>query len=112
MTSLRVLVAGEILSELIRLGKEVLQEQRDEAKDVAAVLIAVAFEDLMRRMGSELAGRPKLEQVLTSAGLLQGGEVRTAQSYLKFRNDSLHANWTKVSRAQVESCIASQKPCC
>ena len=115
MTSLRVLVAGEILSELIRLGKEVLQEQRDEAKDVAAVLIAAAFEDLMRRMGSELAGmtgRPKLEQVLTSAGLLQGGEVRTAQSYLKFRNDSLHANWTKVSRAQVESCIASQKPCC
>jgi hypothetical protein len=47
---------------------------------------AAAFEDLMRRMGSELAAvtrRPK-----------------------KFRNDSLHADWAKVSRAQVESCVA------
>lgn len=112
VTSMRVLVAGEILSELIRLGKEILQEQTEAAKNVAAVLIAAAFEDLMRRMGTDLAGitgRPKLEEVLTglkNAGLLQGGEVGTAQSYLKFRNDSLHADWTKVSRAQVESCIA------
>ena len=75
-------------------------------------MIAAAFEDLMRRMGSELAGvvgRPKLEDVLIAvknAGITKGGEVGTAQSFLKFRNDSLHADWTKVTRVQVESCTA------
>ena len=43
---------------------------------------------------------------LKNAGVLKGGEIGTAQSFLKFRNDSLHANWANVSRAQVESCIA------
>jgi hypothetical protein len=50
-------------------------------------------------MASELAGvtgRPDLQDVVTAsknAALLQGGEVGTAQSDLKFRNDSLHADW-------------------
>jgi hypothetical protein len=62
-------------------------------------------------MGSELAGvvgRPKLEEVLTALknGVLKGGEVGTAQSHLKFRNDSLHADWPKVQKSQVQSCIA------
>lgn len=111
VTSLRVLVAGEILSELVRLGRETLQEQTDAAKNVAAVLTSTAFEDLIRRMGAELAGvtgRPELHEVMTTlknAGILKGGEVGTAQSFLKFRNDSLHAHWENVSRAQVESCI-------
>src|ERR1700683_3331008 len=50
ITSLRVLAAGEILSELVRLGKEILEEHTESAKNVAAVLIAAAFEDLLRRM--------------------------------------------------------------
>ena len=72
----------------------------------------VTTEDLMRRMGSELAGvtgRPNLEEVLSAlknAGILKGGEVGTAQSYLKFRNDSLHADWAKVQKSQVQSCTA------
>lgn len=110
--SLRAQVAGEILSELVALGKDTLTGGTESAKNVSAVLIAAAFEDLMRRMGSELAGvvgRPKLEDVLTAlknAGVLKGGEVGTAQSYLKFRNDSLHADWTKVQQSQVQSCTA------
>jgi hypothetical protein len=110
--SLRAQVTGEILSELVALGKEILSDGTESAKNVSAVLIAAAFEDLMRRMGSELArvvGRPKLEDVLTAlknAGVLKGGEVGTAQSYLKFRNDSLHADWIKVQQSQVQSCIA------
>jgi hypothetical protein len=109
---LRILVAGEILAELVRLGKETLEEKTDAAKNVAAVMIAAAFEDLMRRMGTELAaivGRPSLQDVLSSlkdAGVLRGGEVGTAQSFLKFRNDSLHADWANVSRVQIESCTA------
>jgi len=63
-------------------------------------------------MGEEfagVAGRPKLEELigfLKTAGVLKGGEVGTAQSYLKFRNDSLHADWENVDRPQVESCLA------
>jgi len=112
IVSLRTQVAGEIFAELVSLGKEILQGGSDSAKNVSAVLIAAAFEDLTRRMGSELAGvvgRPKLEDVLIAlknAGITKGGEVGTAQSYLKFRNDSLHADWANVSRAQVESCTA------
>ena len=79
---------------------------------MSAVLIAAAFEDLMRRMGTEFAGvvgRPSLQDVITAlkdAGVLKGGEIGTAQSFLKFRNDSLHADWANVSRVQVESCTA------
>lgn len=107
----RVLVAGEMLAELLRLGKEALEARTGETKNVAAVLIAAAFEDLMRRMGEEFAsvvGRPELQEViiaLKDAGVLKGGQIGTAQSYLKFRNDSLHADWSKVDRSQVASCL-------
>lgn len=112
IVNLRAQVAGEILSELVGLGKETLEDDTESAKNVSAVLIAAAFEDLMRRMGSELAGvagRPKLEEVLTAlknAGVLKGGEIGTAQSYLKFRNNGLHADWTKVQKSQIQSCTA------
>jgi hypothetical protein len=109
---LRVAVAGEILAELIRLAKEIMVDHTDEAKNAAAVLSAAAYEGLIRRMGEEFASvtdRPKLEDVirtLKTANVLKGGQVGTAQSYLKFRNDSLHAYWNNVDRSQVESCLA------
>jgi len=111
IVSLRVLVAGEIIAELVRLGKETLQEPTDAAKNVAAVLIAAAFEDLIRRMGQEFASvadGPDLQEVidaLKNTSVLRGGQIGTAQSFLKFRNDSLHADWSKVDRSQVQSCI-------
>jgi hypothetical protein len=109
---LRVLVTGEILSELLRTGKEVLESQNESSKNVGAVLIAAAYEDLLRRMASEFVGitdRPSLQDVvvaLKDAGVLKGGEPGIAQSFLKFRNDSLHADWANVTRAQVDSCAA------
>jgi hypothetical protein len=109
---LRVAVAGEILAELLGLAKEVLEERSDAARNTSAVLVAAAFENLIRRMGEEFAGvttRPKLHEVITAlkdAGVLKGGQVATATSYLKFRNDSLHADWALVGRSQVESCLA------
>jgi hypothetical protein len=112
IASLRVLVTGEMLAELVRIGKEILETNTEEAKNVAAVLVAAAYEDLIRRMGEEfasLSGRPKMEDVvnaLKSASVLKGGEVTVALGFLKFRNDSLHAHWTNVSRAQAESCVA------
>ena len=79
---------------------------------MAAVLTAAAFEDLMRRLALEkigLTARIKLEQVLVELkekGVLQGGEPGVAQSFLKFRNDSLHADWQNVTEAQVSSCLS------
>ena len=110
--SLRLQVAGEVLADLVGMGKEVLVQQTDAAKNVAAVMIAAALEDLLRRMGTELAavvGRPSLQDVLNALkdkAVLKGGEIGTAQSFLKFRNDSLHADWANVTRAQVDSCTA------
>jgi hypothetical protein len=110
--NLRTQVTGEVLADLAALGKEILSEGTESAKNVAGVLIAAAFEDLMRRMAVELAhveGRPSMQDIVTAlkdAEVLKGGEIGTAQSFLKFRNDSLHADWPNVSRVQVESCIA------
>jgi hypothetical protein len=110
--NVRVEIAGEILAELIHLGKDVLVDRTAEAKNVSAVLVSAAYEGLIRRMGEDLAGvtgRPKLEDVIShlkSSDVLKGGQVGTALSYLRFRNDSLHADWAKVDRSQVESCLA------
>jgi hypothetical protein len=112
IVNIRAAVAGEVLGELARLAKEILVDKTDGAKNVGAVLVASAFEDLIRRMGEEfagVAGRPKLESVITelkNAGILKGGEIATALSYLKFRNDSLHADWSSVDLSQVQSCLA------
>lgn len=109
---MRAEVAGEVLSELLRLAREILSGGAEPAKNVGAVLVAAAYEDLLRRMGEEFGGvrdRPDLQEVIVALKenqVLKGGEVGTAQSYLKFRNDSLHADWSNVTLAQAESCLA------
>lgn len=109
--NLRTQVAGEVLGELVALGKEILAGNTDASTNVSAVLIAAAYEDLIRRMGSELAGvvgRPKLDEVigaLKKADILKGSEVSIGLSFLPFRNDSLHADWVKVQMTQVQTCI-------
>ena len=108
--SVRVYVAGEVLAELVRLGKEILEERTEAAKNVSAVLISAAFEGVLRKLGEQagIAGRPKLEEVvsvLKTADVLKGGQPHTASGYLKLRNDSLHADWQKVDRSQVEGCL-------
>jgi hypothetical protein len=106
--NLRLRLTGEILSDLIGMAREALA---DHTMHVAAVLTAAAFEDLLRRLAEEKAGitdRIKLEQVviaLKEKGVLQGGEPGVVQSFLKFRNDSLHADWKNVTEPQVASCL-------
>src|ERR1019366_2668904 len=110
--SVRALLTGEIVAEFLALAKELLTENSEAATNVGSVLVAAAFEDLIRRMGAEFArvvDRPKLEQVigiLKQQEVLKGGEVTTALAYLKFRNDSLHADWRNVTLSQVQSCLA------
>jgi hypothetical protein len=109
ISRIRLGIAGEVLGELMTIAREALAENR---LNVAAVLTAAAFEDCMRRLAHEKAGltsRLKLEQVLAelkNKGVLSGGEPAVAQSFLKFRNDSLHADWQNVKESQVSSCLA------
>jgi len=112
ITNLRTSIQGEVLGDMVGLAREALSANTVETKNVAAVLTAAAFEDCLRRLAAEKAGvqdRPKLESVvvaLKDAGVLKGGNVSLATSMLKFRNDSLHADWQNVQQAQVESCLA------
>jgi hypothetical protein len=107
---LRRQIAGGVLGDFVALAREALDERAAGSDNVAAVLAASAFEDLVRRLGDRagVAGRPKLHVVLEgvrSAGLLQGAQVGIAQSYLKFRNDALHADWGGIDRTGTESLL-------
>jgi hypothetical protein len=107
----RAQIQGEVIGELVMLAKDALADKTEPGMHVAAVLTAAAFEDVLRRLAEEkagLTGRPKLESVigvLKDADLIKGGELTTATSYLKFRNDSLHADWPQIYRVQVEGCL-------
>jgi hypothetical protein len=104
--------AGEVLGDMLGLAKEAMALRTESTKNVAAVLTAAAYEDTIRQMGTTLAnvrGRPDLSVVITAlkdAGVLVGAALTTGQSYLKFRNDALHADWANVDRAVVGSCMA------
>jgi hypothetical protein len=112
IVNLRVAVEGEVLGEMVALGRDVLSTKSDDAKNVAAVLLAAISEGPLLKMGEEFAGvttRPTLKEVigaLKTADVLKGGQIATALGFLKFRNDSLHADWANVDRSQVESCLA------
>jgi len=109
--SLRATLMGEVLTDFIKLARITLEESGDSAKNVAAVLAAAAFEDVLRRL-ADIKGfghQEKLADILTALkdmGVLQGAEVGIAQSYLSFRNRSLHAQWNEVDRSAIESILA------
>ncbi len=109
--SLRHQITGEVLTDLIQLARTILNEPGDDAKNVAAVLAAAAFEDTIRRMGASLAGvvgKDDLAEVLKKlkdAAVIQSPQVGIAQSYLSFRNHALHANWSDIGRESVHSAL-------
>src|ERR1700733_5680488 len=104
--------AGDVIADMLLLAKEALVQGSPGATNVSAVLAAAAFEDTIRRMGTKLAsvvGRPDLGdvlQALKTAKILAGAPFTTAQSYLKFRNDALHADWSNLNAALIGSCIS------
>ena len=109
--TLRATLTGEVLTDIIKLTRAVLEEKGDDAKNVASVLAAAAFEDTIRKLADikKCGVAEKLSDLLIrikDAGVLQGAEVGIAQSYLSFRNRALHAKWIEVDRPSVESVIA------
>jgi hypothetical protein len=109
--SLRHQITGEVLTDLIQLARTVLDEPGDNAKNVASVLTAAAFEDTIRRMGESLIGimgKNDLSEVLKKlkdADVMKAPQVGIAQSYLSFRNHALHANWASIQRESVLSVL-------
>jgi hypothetical protein len=104
--------SGVELGDFLTLAKQALNEGGEGEKNVAAVLVAAAFEDTLRRLAEAKAAvtdRPKLEDVigkLKTAGVLAGASVSTANSGLNFRNDSLHAHWQHVDKVTIGTYLA------
>ncbi len=109
--SLQKRLTGEVLTDFIQLARAVLDQKGEDAKNVAAVLAAAAYEDTIRRMGATFAGvmgRDDLSDVidaLKKAGVLQSPQLGIALGYLNFRNRALHANWDQIDRASVSSVL-------
>jgi hypothetical protein len=106
--SLQQQFSGEVLTDFLQLSRAAFNESGDDAKNVAAVLAAALFEDTLRRL-AKANGIPHIEKLqdvlieLKGNNVLQGAEVGIAQSYLNFRNSSLHAQWDKIDRPSVAS---------
>src|SRR5207244_1686019 len=83
--SLRASITAEVLSDLVKLARSVIDESGSSGKDVAAVLTAAAFEDSIRRLAAKegVAHYEKLADTLVELkknGALQGAQVGIAQS--------------------------------
>ncbi len=109
--SLERTIIGVVISDFVLLARQALGENNSsDAKNVAAVLAAAAYEDTLRRLAAA-NGIPhieKLAELLTALkdnGLLQGSQVGIANSYLNFRNSALHAQWDRVERESVASVL-------
>ena len=104
--------SGEVLGDMLALARDAVANGGEGQKNVEAVLVAAAFEDTVRRPGSakaQVIDRPKLEDVigrLKLTGVLAGAGLSTASGYLKFRNDALHADWSRIDAATIQSCLA------
>jgi hypothetical protein len=109
--NMKMEVTGEVLGDFLLLAKSSLDEGTVDGKNVAAVLTAAAFEDLIRRMGSAFCGihtREELHKIvvaLKTADVLVGAQFGTIQAQLQFRNDALHADWTKIDAINVKTVI-------
>jgi hypothetical protein len=103
-----VSVAGEIFADFIALAKEALDQKQ---KNVAAVLACAALEDTLKRVGAanglDVAEKEMSEVIsaIKSAGLIGGGAAKLLGSMPRIRNDALHANWDRVTEAEVGGVI-------
>src|SRR3990172_8383916 len=59
-------VSGDVLTDLVKLSRTVLETPNDDAKNVGAVLAAAAFEDTIRRLGilNNIPHEEKLAELL------------------------------------------------
>jgi hypothetical protein len=104
-------MTGEVLADLIHLAWTTLLEPGEAAKNVASVLAAAGFDDVIRKMGSTFAGSrggdsfAEVLVILKEKAVLTGPQFTTAQGYLTFRHNALHAEWKAIGRPTVGSVL-------
>lgn len=106
--SLVTAVSGEVFGDFVALAKQSLS---DGYKDVAAVLACAALEDALKRF-ARLNGLTVDDEVmqqvvsaLKSKGLVSGAQKTLLDAMPKIRDYAMHANWEKISGADVGSVI-------
>jgi hypothetical protein len=101
-------ISGEIFGDLLNSADAAL---RGAHKDSAAVLAAAAFEDSLKKIGTlngvNTAGKElqKLINELTANQILTGSAVKIAGNFVKTRNAAMHAEWSKITDAEVGALI-------
>jgi hypothetical protein len=101
-------LSGEIFGDFVALAKASL---RDGNKDVAAVLACAALEDALKRFArlKGLAVDDKVMQevvaALKSKGVVSGAQKALLDTMPKIRDYAMHANWDKLTSADVGSVI-------
>jgi hypothetical protein len=110
--NLRKEITGEVLGDFVGLAQAAVEQGTDEGKNVAAVLVAAAFEDTLRRLGAMYCNiyvRESLPEILNrlkAADVLKGSQIGVVQSHFQFRNDAMHADWNKLDIVGVKTVIA------
>jgi hypothetical protein len=103
---------GEAIGDFIFLAHEALEEDQ---KDVAAVLASAALEDAMKNMATSLGldvDEKELSAVvnaLKSKSFFKGAQHKIVTSFVRLRNNAMHANWERISKPDVESLVAFMK---
>jgi hypothetical protein len=101
-------VSGEVFGDFVGLARQALS---DGHKDVAAVLATAALEDALKRFalinGLDVDGKSMQDVVnaLKGAGLVAGAQKSLLDTMPKLRNAALHAEWSKLSEADVGSVL-------
>jgi hypothetical protein len=81
--TIRAQATGEVISDLLLLARQTLEEPGAGPKNVASVLAAAAFEDALRRLAAS-NGLPHIDKLadvhtaLKEKKLLQGAQIATA----------------------------------
>lgn len=87
----------------------------DGHRESAAVLAASALEDCFKRRaeehGVDTEGKMLSEYInaLKSVGILSGATAKLVTAFPKFRNNAMHADWEKITDAEVLSVCAFLK---
>jgi hypothetical protein len=106
--NLRTEIAGEIFGDFVLLAKAALAENQ---VSVAGVLACAALEDALKRyagLSGLKVGDADMQQVvnaLKGAGLVGGAQKTLLDSMPKIRDWAMHANWDKLTPADVGSVI-------
>lgn len=100
-------IEGAVFADFVSLAKAALEEN----KDAAAVVVAAALEDTLKRMaiaaGLDVNDKPMPEVInaLKAEGVLSGAQPELARGYVKLRNKAFHAEWGQIDKPEVGSAI-------